>query len=508
VNGVAKMRGDQSEILYASRLAVFGRKTLLETIDSHDNNYTLIRLVLSASVIYFHSFALSNTTFADYLSAPLTPISDVGGLAVKLFFFLSGLFVAQSFHKDPGILGFALKRFLRIWPGYFVCLLVTALLLVAVAGDAPFSHYLRFTGLYDYVLRNSVFDLTWGINGVLFGHRMESLNGSIHTLPMEAKMYVVMGCIGVFGLMRTRPRIALAGAIALLLAASPAVKLLPFDLFNAKWSRPAGLLFLAGMVAYGLSARIRLGLWQGAVLLVALQFSSGIVHEVLFYASAVWAMLMIGQADWIGRLLRPRQDLSYGIYVYGWPCQQIVLALVSTTLNPYLLTLLALLLAGAFAALSWRFVEKPAIGLGKQLVVAPGLAPLARHRGLVATLSLLFLACWTTRWTLLKWDLMPVQRLSAQIIDFGPKESREGKSINQQPNGDSAIWLKLDGDPGPGTVVVMDGHRLKSQASAGLATAQVDESILSSVGDKSIYLERRFPNRIERSGAVTLKVIP
>ncbi len=38
---------------------LLGRTTLRETIDSHANNYTLVRLVLASSVIYFHSFPLS-----------------------------------------------------------------------------------------------------------------------------------------------------------------------------------------------------------------------------------------------------------------------------------------------------------------------------------------------------------------------------------------------------------------------------------------------------------------
>jgi hypothetical protein len=79
-----------------------------ECIESHENNYTLIRIFLAISVIYFHSFALSNARhLQDHVSDFLLPITSVGGLAVEAFFFLSGLFVAQSLHRENKILSMA-----------------------------------------------------------------------------------------------------------------------------------------------------------------------------------------------------------------------------------------------------------------------------------------------------------------------------------------------------------------------------------------------------------------
>lgn len=112
---------------FACARSLVGGRTLAEAVGGRDNNYNLIRLLLASSVIYAHSFALSGASgYKDLLSEVLWPVTTVGGLAVKLFFFLSGLFVAQSFQRDPSLLGFVSKRFLRIWPGYFACLLSTA----------------------------------------------------------------------------------------------------------------------------------------------------------------------------------------------------------------------------------------------------------------------------------------------------------------------------------------------------------------------------------------------
>jgi peptidoglycan/LPS O-acetylase OafA/YrhL len=58
-----------------------------------------------------------------------------------------------------------------------------------------------------------------------------------------------------------------------------------------------------------------------------------------------------------------RTDLSYGVYVYGWPVQSVLSLAGGAVLGPVGFAGVALLSAGAIAALSWRFVESPALRL-------------------------------------------------------------------------------------------------------------------------------------------------
>nr|WP_199038347.1 acyltransferase [Dyella sp. ASV24] len=482
-------------------------RTLRDTIESHNNNYTLVRLILAASVIYFHSFALS-PGLHDHLSIAFLPVTTVGGLAVQLFFFLSGLFVAQSFNKDPHVPSFILKRFMRIWPGLFVCLLVTSIIIAVINKHPTFLQYLKFDQFYDYTLRNSVFDLTWYIDGLLKNNASQSLNGSIHTLPMEAKMYVVLAFIGALDMARTPARLAIAGAIAFVAVVVPGiVELLPITLLNADYSRAAAAMFLAGVCVYGLSARLRIRLWQGILLITGAVVSTGIAHVFLFYASAAWIMMMIGQSPLIGKLWRPKQDLSYGIYIYGWPSQQIIMALAPIHLTAYVLTLIAVPLSTAFASLSWRFVEKPSIKFGKDFAARANAPTLKKHRRVLIALATLLAALVGARAATHHWTSAPVQTMHATIANFGPQESRAGEPINLQPNGESAIWITTDGGPAPdGTMIVMDGHYLSSQIAGNVVTARVDPSILATSGEKPIFLERRYADRIERSNQVELKV--
>src|SRR5258707_15128445 len=58
-----------------------------------------------------------------------------------------------------------------------------------------------------------------------------------------------------------------------------------------------------------------------------------------------------------------RGDLSYGLYLYAFPTQQLLIRAFGPWLHPLTLSLLALGATALFAAFSWRFVERPFLRL-------------------------------------------------------------------------------------------------------------------------------------------------
>ncbi|SKC81921.1 Peptidoglycan/LPS O-acetylase OafA/YrhL, contains acyltransferase and SGNH-hydrolase domains [Burkholderia sp. CF099] len=496
------------------------RSSVSDSISGHDNNYTLIRVFLAASVIYFHAFGMTaGPVLQDHLSNTLLPITSVGGLAVEAFFFLSGLFVTQSFFKDRNILGFAAKRFLRIWPGLFVCLLVSAFLICAITNPHNIPRIFVFSGFYDYVLKNAAFDITYVIPDTIEGLPFPSINGSIHTLPLEAKMYVVLGFLGLIGLVSRRWLIMVASAVTMLVTLIPVhgIPVLSW-VFPSTYSHVAYTMFFAGVFTFGVAKWIVPRLWHGVALGLLMLVLHDRLHVIAFYLFVIWSILFIGGWSKLGSFIRPRQDLSYGIYIYGWPSAQLLLLTAGPRISPYLLALLALCLASAFAAVSWRFVEKPAIAFGHRLATTigrgrSGSGPKETRSGafdvrIIFALSLVLVACVLARYVVYLHPFVPVVEMSARIKAFGPDQAKAGVPLNVQPDGTSAMWIALDSMPEQGATVVFSNQRLVTATGTNLVTATVDNSLVGHAGDKPIYVERRLMSRIERSNVVLMHVSP
>ena len=76
-------------------------------------------------------------------------------------------------------------------------------------------------------------------------------------------------------------------------------------------------------------------------------------------------------------------DYSYGIYLYGWPAQQLALMAFPDSSNA-LNTLLGCLIALAVAVPSWHLIERPAMRLKERVVPARRGHAAGRPAGAVA----------------------------------------------------------------------------------------------------------------------------
>jgi peptidoglycan/LPS O-acetylase OafA/YrhL len=71
--------------------------------------------------------------------------------------------------------------------------------------------------------------------------------------------------------------------------------------------------------------------------------------------------------------LPKKGDYSYGLYLYGWPVQQLVLYFFATHLNAHGLFLLSFPVTLAAAYFSWHAVEKRFLKMKGRLIT--GTAP-------------------------------------------------------------------------------------------------------------------------------------
>jgi peptidoglycan/LPS O-acetylase OafA/YrhL len=358
------------------------RRTLGAAIEAHDNGFNLVRLVCATLVVFYHAWQLNTLRpGADPVTAFVAPIADLGAIAVGVFFVISGMFITQSWMRDPHLPRYALRRIARIVPGLFVCMLVTTVVAVGFFSAQGFGG-LAERAPWRLVLSNTV--LHWLkyiippeeqlLPGVLKG---QYLNGPLWTLYWEGRMYVMVALIGLSAALPMR-RWVRACALFLLLAAN----VFPDVAGGYVWEVRMWSLFLVGMLLQTMARSVRIGPVHVlcALALAALNWTR---LAALTPSALTWfgiALVAVTAALWVGssrvRYIAhvQRNDYSYGIYIYHWP----IILMLREALPPIgalRLTAVALLVIVPVAMLSWHFVEAPAQRLAKRWLRArPGIA--------------------------------------------------------------------------------------------------------------------------------------
>ena len=328
-----------------------------------DNNVLAIRYAAAATVILFHCYALTGRWGDEPLYAAFAPL-NLGVLGVEVFFVLSGFLVTQSWLAHPSLKAFAMSRVLRIYPA-LVAATVFTIAVAGAMGTLPWSEYLASPVTWRYFVRTaSGIDVVDKLPGAFpdnpFPH---AANGSLWTLPVELRLYVMLGVAGAVGLL-ARPRAWLVAALALVLAMVAWPDAVPLDP-NTRGTRLAALLFLLGSLACVWQRFVPLSLPAAALALaVSLIDAHGLARDGPLFALLLSYFVLVVAYHPALRLrgLAGKPDYSYGLYVYAFPIQQTLVRL-APDIAPPTLFVAALVLTLAVAALSWHALEAPALRL-------------------------------------------------------------------------------------------------------------------------------------------------
>lgn len=338
--------------------------SLASGFDPRSNAFNTLRLLFAVMVIVQHAALTGGYEIAE----PLYVL--FGELAVDSFFVLSGFLLTRSWLRRPLWGRYLWHRCVRIFPAFWVCLIVTALLLAPaaamIAGDSR-DFWSQPNGPWDYIWRNA---LLWiqqtAISNTPAGVPLPyEWNASLWTLYWEFLCYLALLVLGVWGVLRQRRWVVLIAVVVLLgfqlsralvadvdaaVSTSFIALVLPrlllmFLLGAAFWlfaeEVPLSGLFAAAATAFIITAL--LGPWDfrlvGAIPLAYLVLWAGVRVPVR------WGLT---------------HDLSYGMYIYAFPVQQLlVVAGVALAWLPS--ALLAVILTVPLAAFSWFVVERPAL---------------------------------------------------------------------------------------------------------------------------------------------------
>jgi peptidoglycan/LPS O-acetylase OafA/YrhL len=327
-----------------------------------DNNLSLLRHIAASLVIFSHSFPLSGR-LGDEPLARLVGILDFGTLAVLAFFAISGYLIARSFDRSEGLGDYLRSRALRILPAYAAAIAYAAFLIGPLVTTLPLAEYFAHGETWRYVAMNFTFTQHDRLPGVFVANPLPgAVNGSLWTLPVEVFCYGALALAGLVGALH-RPWLAASLALALVVASESGTALSALVPHGeaVMTARLAGT-FVAGSLAYAWRDRVPVSPWIAfGALAVAWMSLDTRVEGVVLVGALAYATLVLGYHPALDvPALRRRDDWSYGMYVYAFPTQQLVVWM-SGTGSPWLLFALAYPATIVLAAASWRWIEAPAL---------------------------------------------------------------------------------------------------------------------------------------------------
>lgn len=363
-----------------------GRPNFAQAFNPSSNAFGFLRLTLAVFVIFSHSLALGRFG-PDRLEILTKGRYHIGLLSVAMFFVLSGFLVCRSASDSGSVTRFLWHRFLRIFPGYWVCLIICGCVFAPLMSLAEFGTLTRVfvpsaNSSQSFMISNAgLFHLNeFSIGGILF-IRPNSIagllshnpvpgmfNGSLWTLPFEVTCYLAVAVMAMAGVLR-RARFIVLGMFAGLWCLHAFDYLNPdgfwrcFPYAGMKQLVMFCLFFSAGCVCFLYREKIPHSSAAFVISLIVLGASLafgvfGLIAPIAMTYVFLWLAftLPFGRFDTIG-------DFSYGTYIYAFPVQQgmALLRIHEEGLGLYFAS--SLLLTSVLAFLSYRLIEAPCLRL-------------------------------------------------------------------------------------------------------------------------------------------------
>jgi peptidoglycan/LPS O-acetylase OafA/YrhL len=237
--------------------------------------------------------------------------------------------------------------------------------------------YLANPAVWGYIGHNlTMSPITLDLPGVFLSNPYTAVNGSIWTLPYEVLCYLAFVVAGVCRLLRPSVLAAgFVGALALYRVSVGADLIgLPgehngiFGLYVVAF----GVWFLAGM----LIAQVRhLVVGRPAVGLAALAVAGigRVFAEPVLIIPALAVAIIVAGTLAVPAAARVRRwgDPSYGMYVWAFVIQQLVVQALAPAANPWVVAGVSSIVAVAVGYASWHLIEARAVRLSHRLTRRP-----------------------------------------------------------------------------------------------------------------------------------------
>ncbi|MET4782124.1 acyltransferase [Glaciihabitans sp. UYNi722] len=355
-------------------------KSLSSTFNPRANSIGFIRWLMAFLVIFSHAGPIGGFYGGHDLGTQWSDEQSLGGVAVGGFFFFSGFLITKSRMGRSTLPRFFWRRILRIFPAFWVALLVTAFVL------APIAWLHRVGPLSTFFSAPSESPLSYFANNMFLALGQRNIaglgeqlpyfqllgsrdwNGSAWTLIYEFSAYIAVGVLGLIGALANRK---VGAIIALSMIALSTLqwlrigdlgKYLPLfqDIYILLLLPPfaVGILFALYAEKIPMDGRVAFACLVFAVLTYGKGGFLVFGQYALYYFLMWFATRVTILKNW-----ERFGDFSYGIYIFAWPIMTFVAYFGLQNRGWLVYHLVVIVLVHIAAYLSWHLIEKPAMGL-------------------------------------------------------------------------------------------------------------------------------------------------
>ncbi|WP_313108222.1 acyltransferase [Atlantibacter sp.] len=315
--------------------------------------FSFIRLSAAVMVLYAHAYHIYGLG-AD----PLTRIFGVytGTVAVYIFFTISGFFITQS-AMQRNFYQFTIARLSRIYPALIVANIITVIIIIPLSNNVNFFSFVFSDEVKEFIKINSTLQtVKFTITNIYIQHPDQAINGSLWTLPVEIRAYIMALLLVMFGVSSNLVKFNAFFFLAIVLN-----QIFPdflLTLFPIPGAVNLIFFFLIGSALFINKKYIPLSPALTFLLIICLILFKGSFSPLVLSFLVSYIIIALGFSLGNCKFLIFKQDYSYGLYLYAYPVSQLAYMHFHVLGFSYYIIAICII-SLLFAFISWHCIEQP-----------------------------------------------------------------------------------------------------------------------------------------------------
>ncbi len=328
------------------------------------NNYDLLRVFAALCITLTHSYNL----IAKDNYEPLMIISknsiDFSFVGLSIFFSISGYLIAKSAITSSSFKNYLWKRLLRIQPMLIVVCVISVFIIGPIFTSLSIFDYFKNFTTYTY-FRNimPIFGIQFILPNVFLNNVREAgVNGSMWTLVLEERLYIILGFLFLFKQKRNLLFIYSVLSFNILFFVHNTFFKNNFIEYLNGGHIFYAIVFLNASVFYLLSFDFNKysNNWQlYLAIILALAVSVFFPFKISLQVILVpFLIILFAHLKCVTNKAGVYGDFTYGIYIFSFPVQQILITSNKYNNSPLGLFFTTLSIVIPIAFLCWHLIEK------------------------------------------------------------------------------------------------------------------------------------------------------